>query len=212
MEGNPVNRTDPSGFSPRCDDNCKLELFNATAAGIPWAGHYAIVHTDKSGVERVIEAFPSEAVNYTDIGNPFFWDPVLHPYASFTGIIKASIRKISIGDSINARNNPLIDVVTIVKSEEVCGKLTCLRNAMRQVEKNKIGYYIMGPNSNSAAISVLKYCNLPWQTAVNDLASKRFRENPGKDLYLLSPEANSRADKQQINEAIQSFTSSHLTR
>jgi|GEM_PF-4511120 len=203
VRGNPVNLTDPSGLRP-CGDACKIELANGPAANLNFAGHFAIVFTDESGKSKVIEAFPSEELNYADIGNPYYWNPILHPYSSRSGVLRANIRTISTESLEDTRkNNSDIDFVTISNSEEFCNKKACLLSAMKQVERNQIGYYIFGPNSNSAAISILRYCGLPWRHPIKIMEEKRGRTNPGKFLFLLGPEANSREANKELYEAMQ---------
>jgi len=64
---------------------------------------------------------------------------------------------------------------------------------MDQIENNQIAYQLVGPNSNSAAISVLRACNLPWVKPAVELSLKiPWRSHPGWILNLLSAEANAR--------------------
>jgi RHS repeat-associated protein len=205
--GNPVNATDPSGFTPNCQSSkCRVELMSTTAGGRAGLGHFAIAHTDRTGKSGITEAAPSKGVdiekiiekvkqgNLDDLGNPLYWDPIRHPYSTDSGIIKALIGSSSTPDIIQEykrRFQPWS--VVVAEGEEVCNKWQCLKEAMEQIEQNEIGYRLLGPNSNSAAISVLRKCQLPWWNPGTTLINTTERVHAGWSLYLLGDIANRRS-------------------
>ena len=131
--------------------------------------------------------------------SPYYWDPIRHPYQTDAGIIIASIQNRDPEEIERIKNEALIDFTTVAKGEEACNKLMCLERAMRQIEQNEIGYMLLGPNSTSAAISVLRFCNLPWLSVLSELGKQRpGRYAPGLALYLLGELANTRAARKAV--------------
>lgn len=51
--------------------------------------------------------------------------------------------------------------ITVAEGEDVCDKWRCIKNKMQIIETLDIPYNSLGPNSNTAAFSTLKACNLP---------------------------------------------------
>ncbi len=204
VRGNPVNLADPSGFISECEGSkCKVELLTVPVRKIEFLGHYGIIHTDQNEKQRFLDALPEDtSVDWggiilsgdtTDMGNPVFWDPKTHPFDGIAGIIQAHIVK---DDEIAiqaVKEDSQTSVVVVAEGEAVCDKWDCLKSAMTQIEQNQIAYQLMGPNSNSAAISVLRHCGLSWFKPAIVLSLKTpWRAHPGWTLNLLSADANAR--------------------
>jgi hypothetical protein len=210
-----VNFIDPSGaipYIPDCQESlCKVELLSTRAGGVEYAGHFAIAHVDRKGASGVIEAVPDPGLNWQeriinqknlfDVGFPYYWNPVRHPYSTDAGILISQIRIGSTPDVIREFKETFqADSLLVAEGAEACNLWKCLQESMMQVEKNEIGYMLLGPNSNSAAISVLRKCQLPWRAPARDLAQITGRPHPGWILYLLGPLANTRIDRKDNYE------------
>lgn len=213
---NSVNLTDPSGLTPNCESSkCKIELMSTTAGGIPGTGHFAIGYTDVTGNSRLIEAFPSNGFNSETLkkdilegqgrgmGDPTIWYPLIHPYETTYGIIHFPHKDLNRPTLVQEYQNQWRPTVTVIaEGEEACGKWPCFYEAMKQIEKNEIGYMILGPNSNSGAISVLRKCQVPWWIAGLTTQIKSGRVHLAWELYLLDPIANTRSERKQYLEDI----------
>jgi RHS repeat-associated protein len=215
---NPVNLTDPTGLTPNCESSkCKVELLSTKAGGVDYAGHFAVAHIDRTGQSGVIEAVPSGGVNwetrileegnFNDIGNPLYWNPIRHPYSTDAGQLIASIRFGATPQVVEDYKIRFEAYSTVVaEGEEVCDLWECLRSAMEQIERNEIGYTLLGPNSNSAAISVLRKCKLPWYKPGQALIRGTERHHPGWALYLLGGLANGRSARKSSHQDFMDMT------
>ncbi|MCP4373376.1 MAG: RHS repeat-associated core domain-containing protein, partial [Deltaproteobacteria bacterium] len=215
--GNPISRIDPSGNVPNCEEGkCTVDLLSRPAAGVTYAAHYEIIFTDRIGNITGLEGFPSnpnkdiyppngdvpwkqritEDNNFKDVGNPFYWDPIRHPYQTDAGHIIVAIGSRVLERLEELKQDSQIGFTTVAEGEEICEKLECLKSAMEQIEANEIGYKLLGPNSTSAAFTALRKCQLPWHESllkINEQLPNRF--SPGVSLYLLGSLANERASR-----------------
>ncbi|MDP2307440.1 MAG: hypothetical protein Q8P18_15545 [Pseudomonadota bacterium] len=51
--------------------------------------------------------------------------------------------------------------IVVLKGEEACDKLACLMLEMVRITEENICYWVLGPNSNSAAYTLLTQCGIP---------------------------------------------------
>jgi hypothetical protein len=143
--------------------------------------------------------------NLDDLGNSWYWDPLTHPYSTGSGIIKSQVGTSSTPDIIEIYKRqfqPFSIVVIEGEDEEICNKWECLKKEIEQIEKNEIGYRLFGPNSNSAAISVLRKCQLPWWNPSTALIRTTGRIHSGWMLYLLGDIANKRSERKPFYDEL----------
>jgi len=212
-------------MSPDCDEtNCKLTLISTpviktseigldTILGDYSTGHLMILHENEIGHKLIIEAQSSKTpdpywheriqnnwdLSDTGITNGFVtWNPIFHPYDTDAGhlvkILKENQQQIEQG-----LPNPDALKFTVAEGKEVCSKRSCILEKMGQIQDNRIGYYMLGPNSNSAAFSVLRACGFHREAheAIFDFANNG-RFHPGYNLWLLGWLANTRATRYQL--------------
>jgi len=102
------------------------------------------------------------------------------------------------------------EVTTVAEGEEACGKWACFQGAMAQIEENEIAYGLLGPNSNSGAISVLRKCQLPWMGPIATLTSETGLAYFGATHYLLGHLANGRSERKANYEDWLKLTNPYL--
>jgi hypothetical protein len=143
---------------------CRVDVRATSAAGLPYARHLYIVHTDENGNETAYRGGPSGpslgssstsgAEGASNTGGPF-------PFGNLTTTHRPYVEG-------HVDWSPGAPSVTVASGAEACAVRDCLATESDAINTASVAYNPLGPNSNTAVGSALRGCELPARQPVSE--------------------------------------------